>query len=218
MWSPDGTRVAYLTTNADGSAGVKVSRLDGSDPSVVIDWREPGLLAPQSWSPDGRHLMMCRVAVPGRPPDLLVWSFETKSLTTFLDTPAFECGAQFSPDGSFVSYVSDEAGPLESWIARFPKATDRRRVATGAAVVSWRADGRELLLLTTKTLDLLAMPLSITRDTVETGPPTVLLKRLDSLWVDAAPDHSRLLVLSGPDPEQGVAEIRLLTGWQEKLR
>ena len=50
------------------------------------------------------------------------------------------------------------------------------------------------------------------------GFRTVLLKRLNSLWVDAAPDHSRLLVLSRPDPEQGVAEIRLLTGWQEQLR
>jgi Tol biopolymer transport system component len=217
VWSPDSTRVVYLSTNADGSVGVKMSRLDGSEPSALIDWREPGLLIPSAWSPDGRHLVMCREAVPDRRPDLMLWSFDTKSLTPLTEIPASTCGALLSPDGNSVAYMSDEAGRFETWIAGFPRGGKGRRVATGAGIVSWRADGRELLLVSTETLDLLALPLTIGSDAVVAGAPTVVLKRLEDL-VAATRDHSRLLVLTRPDPEQGVAEIRLLTGWREKLR
>jgi Tol biopolymer transport system component len=216
-WSPDSSRLAYLTTTATGTIGVHVRRLDGSDPSVLIDWREPGLLVPQAWSPDGRHLLLCRVATPNRAPDLMLWSFDTKALTPFLETPALECGAKFSPDGQWVTYgAQEDAGPMETFVARFPKATDRQRIATSAGPVSWRADGREILTLTSSQ-DLVAVPVTIARDQVRSSAPVILLRRLDHYpWT--TPDHARILVYTRPDPEQGVAEIQLITGWQEKVR
>jgi serine/threonine-protein kinase len=217
VWSPDGTRIAYTTTLADGSSAVHVRQVEGGEPIVLREWREPGLLLPQSWSADERHLMVCRVSVPGRAPDLLTWSFETKTLTPYLESSAMECWAQFSPDGRYVAYVSTEAGPVETWVARFPVAAEKWRVATGAGVVSWRADGRELLI-TTAAPDVAALPLTITPDRVLAGSPTTLVRRLDQISVAATRDHSRLLVLSRPDPEQGVAEIQLVTAWLNKLR
>jgi serine/threonine protein kinase/Tol biopolymer transport system component len=217
LWSPDSSRLVYLTTNADGSAGVKMSRLDGSEPSVLVDWREPGLLVPSAWSPNGRHVLMCRASVPGQRPDLMVWSFESKSLTRLTQMPTTVCGAQFSPDGKSVAYMSYEAGRLETFLVGFPEPRERKRIATGSALVSWREDGRELLLISADTLDLLAVPLTIGPDGVVPGVPTVVLKQLEDI-VAATRDHSRLLVLTRPDPEQGVAEIRLLTGWREKLQ
>jgi Tol biopolymer transport system component len=217
VWSPDGTRIAHLTTNADGSTGVHVSRLDGTDPLVLIEWREPGLMVPGAWSPDGRHLLLCRVAVPDRPPDAWLWSFDTKSLTPLTDALASACGgAKFSPDGRWVAYGSQDSGTMVTFVTRFPTPGERKRIATGAGPISWRADGREILLMTS-TSDLVAVPITLLGDQVSAGDPTVLMRRLDDL-VWATPDHSRLVVLSRPDPEQGVAEIQLLTGWQEKLR
>jgi hypothetical protein len=123
-----------------------------------------------------------------------------------------------------VTYLSDESGPTEAWIARFSSPSEKRRIATHAGPVSWRVDSREILIATAAG-DIAAIPVTITGDRVVTGPPAVLVRRLEDLLVEsaalpvqAARDHSRLLVLSRPDPEQGVAEIRLLTGWLEKLR
>jgi hypothetical protein len=147
---------------------------------------------------------------------LLSWSFDTKSQTPLQDPLASACGAKFSPDGRWVAYGSQASGQMETFVTRFPAFSGRQRIATGAGPISWRADGREILVMTS-TGDLLAVPITVLRDQVSAGDPTVLMRRLDQL-VWATLDHSRLLVLSRPDPEQGVAEIQLLTGWQEKLR
>ena len=53
-----------------------------------------------------------------------------------------------------------------------------RSDASPRGPVSWRADGREILIATAAG-ELAAIPVTITGDRVVTGPPTVLVRRLD---------------------------------------
>jgi Tol biopolymer transport system component len=55
-----------------------------------------------------------------------------------------ERDAQFSPDGEWIAYQSDESGQYEIYVQRFPAAVKERISANGGAQVRWRTDGKEL--------------------------------------------------------------------------
>jgi Tol biopolymer transport system component len=59
---------------------------------------------------------------------------------------------QFSPDGRWLAYVSDESGQPQIYVEPFPATPERNgrvTVSTGGGVTPrWRRDGRELLYLT----------------------------------------------------------------------
>ena len=63
------------------------------------------------------------------------------------DFDAFQ--AQFSPDGRWIAYVSNETNPrYEVYVQPFPLAAGRRQVSTkGGSQPAWRRDGRELYYL-----------------------------------------------------------------------
>jgi hypothetical protein len=62
-----------------------------------------------------------------------------------LQTAFNEQQAQFSPDGRWVAYLSDESGRGEIYVARFPGNSGKRRVsAAGGGQPRWRSDGNEL--------------------------------------------------------------------------
>ena len=56
-----------------------------------------------------------------------------------------EQGPQFSPDGHWIAYQSNESGRYEVYVAPFPGPGGKRQVSTaGGALPRWRADGKEL--------------------------------------------------------------------------
>ena len=59
MWSPDGTRVAYASSR-EGSTNVYWRRADGSGAEEQLT-SSAHTVIPQSWSPDGRHLVVTNV-------------------------------------------------------------------------------------------------------------------------------------------------------------
>src|SRR4029434_1819636 len=67
----------------------------------------------------------------------------------FIATPAIENAAEFSPDGKWFSYSSDESGREELFVVPFPGPGAKRQISsTGAAASFWKADGRGIGYLT----------------------------------------------------------------------
>ena len=63
-------------------------------------------------------------------------------------TSFVEMSGDFSPDGRWVAYSSDETGRDEVYIRPFPKADGQWRVSTdGGTNPRWRPDGRELFYI-----------------------------------------------------------------------
>ena len=59
-----------------------------------------------------------------------------------------EKGAQFSPDGKWIAYESNETGRFEIYLRAFPNGGRAVPVsATGGAQVRWRRDGKELFYI-----------------------------------------------------------------------
>ena len=60
----------------------------------------------------------------------------------FLRTRAFEVYPSFSPDGRWMAYASNESGPWEIYVRRFPDDGTKVRVSTSGGVVpAWSANG-----------------------------------------------------------------------------
>lgn len=91
----------------------------------------------------------------------------------FLQTQFNEGHAQFSPDGRFVAYVSDESGQAEVYVQTFPASGGKWQVSThGGDQPQWRSDGKELFY---RALDrtIVAVPIAM-GDTLAPGTPVAL--------------------------------------------
>jgi hypothetical protein len=194
--------------------------LSGGEPATLIEATgQNSFVQPTSWSPDDRHLLFLRREASGGQADLYVWSFESKSATAFVATPRDEWVGLFSPDGKWVVYTSDEFNTTELSVTSFPSPGDRRRLATNVIPLSWGAGGREILGID-RSGRVIAIPITVGAAGVIGGAPTVLIDEPTTFGPRIAPiaDHSRFLVGARPDPEKGVAEIRLIRGLLDRLR
>ena len=66
----------------------------------------------------------------------------------FLQTPFNEAQGQFSPDGRWVAYASNESGRNEVYVTPFPGPGSTRQVSSaGGLWPRWNRDGREIFFL-----------------------------------------------------------------------
>jgi len=115
VWSPDATQVAYTSRRA---ALVK-KRFDGSGSEEVISATATAAEV-CDWSRDGKWILyMVQGAETHR--DLWYVSVTDKGEPRqFLQTKAQETCGQFSPDGKWVAYSSDESGTYQIYVQAFP--------------------------------------------------------------------------------------------------
>ena len=101
---------------------------------------------PVAWSHDGRSLLV--FAYDDDKADLSLWSFASRTLTRFVGPGVLESAA-FSPRDDYVAYGSEESGRPEVYVTTFPDHRQTWRLTTeGGQVLSWRNDGREILVAT----------------------------------------------------------------------
>ena len=169
IWSPDGR---YVARSVNGGIGRMAA--NGSGNQKVL-YRGKGLLAPKGWSPDGRFILYDQV-IPGTPGDVFGVDVEHESTPIpIAATPANESQGQFSPDGHWVSYTSNESGVSEIYVVPFPPSPSGGKwlVSRGGGVQSrWRRDGKELFYVSPDS-KLMAVEVT-TRPEFQSGTPQAL--------------------------------------------
>ena len=100
-------------------------------------------------STDGRFLLYGE-ADPKTGRDL--WALPVtgndRKAITIVNTPFEELNGQFSPDGRWVAYETNESGRFEIVVQPFPAPTGKWQVSTGGGIQPrWRADGKELYFI-----------------------------------------------------------------------
>lgn len=110
-WSPDGTRLAFVTNRA-GRDEIRIVELDGK--SVAATLRFPSLrsLSSPAWSPDGDHLAF--TATAAHESDLYLYTFGDSSLERITHDIAFESEPHFSPDGRLLVYGIEDYPATDS--------------------------------------------------------------------------------------------------------
>ena len=140
--------------------------------------------APQDWSDDGRFLSYVS-ADPQTDWDLWVLPMEGDLKPwAFLKTQFSERGAQFSPDGRWVAYMSNESGRLEIYVRPFVVPAASAATGNAADAVSgqwqvstdggiyphWRRDGKEIYYIAPDG-QMMVAPVNATATTLEPGAP-----------------------------------------------
>jgi Tol biopolymer transport system component len=155
FWSADGARLVYRSFQTGIVALYQRSAGGGGGEESVLSFEAERAaqigstsLVPTDWSPDGANVMFS-VPSPASGNDLWILPLKgDKKPVKFLATPAEELHGNFSPNGRYVAYTSNESGRFEVYVQTFPLSDRKWQVSTsGGYEPRWRADEREIYYL-----------------------------------------------------------------------
>jgi serine/threonine-protein kinase len=219
VWTRDGKRITFNVTSgsetgicwllADGSGGLeRLSEFGGG---------------PYSWSPDGQLLAFLR-STPTTGNDIWMLRMDDRKAAPFLRTSFNEGALQFSPDGRWVAYISDESGRREIYVQPYPGPGGKWQISTeGGAEPLWNPNGRELFYRSGDQM----MSAEITTHTrFSVGKPKVLFagqyqpsqSPVPTANYDVSPDGQRFLMLKPGGQDQAATQINVVLNWFEDLK
>ena len=227
VWSPDGHTLAYARIEADARAAVMEVPSTGGEPTVMIP---PGDLTVTDWSRDGKYLLFRQGSLITSPGDIYAApAKQANRARPVLETSFAEYHARFSPDGRWVSYVSNESGRAEVYVMRFRPPTPgmpgptiaggRVRIsAAGGTLPRWRADQTELYYLAADQQVMAALVDGKGETfTVHSVTPLFSVNPKPMGWAyDVTPDGQRFIVNSLGD--EGRRPLVLVTDWASGLQ
>jgi serine/threonine-protein kinase len=150
VWEPGGNHIAFYHLSANSPPDVYWQPMDDSDAAELlhktVDCEEG-----TSFSPDGKYLAMTvhHVDETGRASTSDIWLFDmhAREEVRWIETPQYhEWGGDFSPDGRWIAYVSNETGDNEVWIREFQGSGRERIPVDGGSEVMWGSDTNKLEL------------------------------------------------------------------------
>ncbi len=224
IWSPDGSRILFNSARK-GSLDLyqKASSGAGNEEVLLADGFQKW---PESVSPDGRFLLYAILGPAAAPNSNDVWvlplSGDRKPFP-FVESPAFaELRSQFSPDGRWVAYASNESGRFEVYLKPFPGPGGKFLVSTaGGHDPRWRRDGKELFYVSEK--QMMAVTVAATTTSVDVGAarplfdlPTLPIEQGRAVY-DVTADGQRFLV-NVVEQQTGVTPITIVVNWPALLR
>jgi Tol biopolymer transport system component len=223
VWTPDGKRLIYLSAPGvvgSGAGTLDAVAADGSGQPVAL-MGEGVNPSPTSVSPDGRLVLGVRSGNT-LPSGTEIWVLPldaTKAAEAkpqpFLDTRFTRGNLQFSPDGKWVAYESNETGRNEIYVVPYPGPGGESQVSTdGGTQPRWNRNGRELFFRNG------AMMMAVdvqTGATFRTGTPRMLFEKVSSDY-DVAPDGRRFLMLKPAATTTDSSELHVILNWFDDLR
>jgi Tol biopolymer transport system component len=227
IWSPDGGRIAFVSdrgTGVDASADFFVKRADGMGEEEAF-FAQVGAQWLEDWSRDDSITYRDESRETGDNMWILPLQGDRKPWP-FLRTRFEEFGGRFSPDSTWMAFVSSESGANEVYVAPVRGSGEKIRVSTGGGITPrWRADGRELFYLSGDGKVMMAAPISVA-PVLKVGTPAPLFTisrelgfpgRARNVAHDVAPDGQRFLFAAVPR-DQTPSRISVILNWTALLR
>jgi hypothetical protein len=225
LWSPDSQRIAYwkgtppnLFFHSTNGTGDEERLIESHD-----------TLRTQDWSLDGKfvlYLVNSNDLSSKTPIDLWVLPMTgDRKPVPFLSTPFHEGRGQFSPDGKWVAYTSDESGGNEVYVQSFPAGGAKWRVSSkGGDWARWRRDGREMFYIAADR-KLMSVAVQAVSGSLEFGTPRALFTIPFTLFTsgdiapytyDVMPDGQRFLAVV-PVGDAASPPMTVILNWQAEL-
>lgn len=221
VWSPDDRWIVF-SSNRNGIYEIyrKETSGDGQDEVLLPGGR--GRWAVDYSAKNGLIALQSRdTAEEPSGPDIQVLSPEDRKVTTLLSTPFEETTPQFSPDGRWLAYASNESGRTEVYVrSRSPLGAKWPVSISGGRRPRWSRDGREIFFIAP---DNTLMAADVTTGSrFQTDPPRSLFRvefRLTDIGYpyDVSPDGKRFLVNELVEEEQP-ATITVVQNWTARLK
>jgi Tol biopolymer transport system component len=219
VWSPDGRQVAF--TSSRGGGQIYRKNADGGGVEEQLT-KGPNQKRATDWSRDGKFLLYSEEN-PRTLGDLWVMPLDgDRKPVPFLETESSEERGQFSPDGRWIAYQSDESGVLEVYIRGFPSSSRKWQVSIkGGSSPRWRADSKELFYIS-RDRKIMAVAVRTTSTTVQLDNPRELFPASVTFQGATAPydvsaDGRRFLLALESDDRANYASLTVVTNWDPAL-
>jgi len=218
VWSHDGEWV-FFGSRRGGNYDIWKRRVDRSlEAQLVLDLETP--VVPRSMSADGKMLL---VTIGARPNfDVGILALDTDNeLEMLVATPANEVTTEFSPDGRFFTFHSNETGQDELHVMEvasgrtFPISTSIR----GGAHGRWSPDSRKIYYAAVNGPGLLVAEVDLEAFSASVPVEISDIDRRAGSNIELTDDGKRLLVTTfagGQTP--ATPRIRVVLNWFEELK
>jgi len=219
VWTPDGKRIAF-SSDREGALNIFWKMADGSGGLDRLTSSER-IQAPFSWSPNGQLLSFLQYDPA---PAIWVLRLSDRKAQPFLQTAANEGAPEFSPDGRWIAYASDESGRREVYVQPYPGPGGKWQISTdGGSEPVWSRNGRELFY---RTGDKVMAVEIATEPGFSAGKPKMLFEghylsttSEPGPYFDVSPDGQKFLMLKPVTQEQATpTQINVVLNWTEELK
>jgi Tol biopolymer transport system component len=214
VWSPDGKSLVFARQDVISEIYRGAVTREGQEELLVnagVNGR------PFDWSSDGKWILYQRQE-PQTGLDLWLWPVDGESKPVrYLQTPANETLATFSPDGRWIAYQSDESGQMQIYVQAMPANGVKYQISRGGGTrPQWRRDGKELFFISSDD-KLVAVPMSLAAR-VEAGNPQALFSAVGIQDYTPSRDGQRFLMSEMDSREDAKARaITVTMNWMAGL-
>ena len=219
-WAPDGKYVTFASGGNAYSTNLFRQAADGSGSvesltSFAQDQHNSG-----SWSPDGQVLLFEEVN-PTTNRDVWIFNLRDHKSQPLLHTQFNETAPEFSPDGHWLAYASDESGRYEIYVQPYPGLGSKWQISTeGGTEPRWARDGEIFYRNGDK---MMAVQTTLT-PSFSAGKPQRLFEGhyVPTLATkpnyDVTPDGKRFLMIKPNELDTSVTQINVVENWFEELK
>ncbi len=137
----------------------------------------------------------------------------------WLKTTAYEGGAQLSPDGKWLTYISNDSGQNEVYLRQFEGPDRRWTISTeGGTQPLWNPNGREIFYRSGDKM--MAVEVATTPDIKLSSPRALFEQRyafgsgITIANYDVAADGQRFIMVRD---EPGAARLNVVLNWLSEL-
>ena len=219
VWTADGQKLIYRSIHGVPSLQWRAVDGSGAEETLLTLGLDAMASIPLSVSPNDKILLYTHPGPAGMSVTYTL-SLDARRTTHPYSPSAHQMiDSEFSPDGRWVAYTSNESGREEVYVQPFPGPGGKWMISTsGGSFPRWSRNGHELFYL--NGYKMMSVPVE-TKATFKAGTPQLLFESSSYGGLgnyDVAPNGEHFVMITQEDANATPNELNVVLNWTEELK